>query len=260
MRIVTLTCSNTEIVCSLGCGNQIVGVDNHSDYPEEIVSKLPRLGPDLNIDIDAVAALKPDLVLASLTVPGHEEVVAGLEAAELPFIAPEPENLEDVYENIRTIGELLGVSNRAEHVVEEMRESIQPQPTIGSKPSLIVQWWPKPVIAPGRFSWVQHLMDAAGLVNPLAQRDVKSTPLTDEEVREFNPDAVVISWCGVQYDKYRPKVVYRNPAWQDTKFVKNRNVFRISEAHLGRPSPRLMDGFVELKNIADQLSRQSTNK
>ncbi len=256
MRLVTLTCSNTEIVCSLGCGDQIVGVDNHSDYPEEIVSKLPRVGPDLNIDIDAVAALKPDLVLASLTVPGHEQVVAGLEAAGLPFIAPEPLALEDVYQNIRTIGELLDVSTRADHVVNEMRETIQASASVEPAPSLIVQWWPKPVIAPGKFSWVQYLMDAAGLVNPLAQRDVKSTPLTDEEVRDLNPDAVVISWCGVQFDKYRPKVVYRNPLWQETKFVRNQNVFRISEAHLGRPSPRLMDGFIELKKIACQLDAQ----
>ncbi len=256
MRLVTLTCSNTEIVCSLGCGDQIVGVDNHSDYPEEIVSKLPRVGPDLNIDIDAVAALKPDLVLASLTVPGHEHVVAGLEAAGLPFIAPEPLDLEDVYRNIRTIGELLDVSARAEHVVNEMRETIRANAAVESAPSLIVQWWPKPVIAPGKFSWVQYLMDAAGLVNPLAQRDVKSTPLTDEEVRELNPDAVVISWCGVQFDKYRPKVVYRNPLWQETNFVRNQNVFRVSEAHLGRPSPRLMDGFIELKKIARQLDAQ----
>ncbi len=256
MRIVTLTCSNTEIVCALGCGNQIVAVDNHSDYPEDVVSGLPRVGPDLQIDIEAVAALNPDLVLASLTVPGHEHVVEGLERAGLPYIAPDPENLEDVYASIHTIGNLLGVPDRAEKVVSEMREKLQPHDTPQTKPSVIVQWWPKPVIAPGRDSWVQHLMDAVGLVNPLADRAVKSTPLTDEELREYNPDAVVISWCGVKYDKYHSKVIYRNPLWQDTKFVTNQNVFKISEAYLGRPSPRLMDGFVQLRKIAEKLNAQ----
>ena len=85
MRVVSLACSNTEIVCALGCAHMLVGVDSHSDRPQEVVDGLPKVGPDLEIDIDAVAALKPDLVLASLTVPGHEEVVAGLEKASLPL-------------------------------------------------------------------------------------------------------------------------------------------------------------------------------
>ncbi len=78
MRIVSLTCSNTEIVCALGCAEWLVGVDNHSDYPSEVVSKLPRVGPDLGVRIADVAALEPDWVLASLTVPGHEKVIEGL--------------------------------------------------------------------------------------------------------------------------------------------------------------------------------------
>src|SRR5471032_3588215 len=96
VRVVSLTCSNTEIACALGCAGYLVGVDDHSDYPVDVVTKLPRVGPDLGIDVARVAALRPDLVLASLTVPGHERVVAELEAAGLPFFAPEPVSLEDV--------------------------------------------------------------------------------------------------------------------------------------------------------------------
>ncbi len=89
MRIVSLACSNTEIVHALGCADLLVGVDDHSDFPEALVSSLPRLGPDLDPDLDRVAALRPDLVLATLTVPGHERVVEGLEARGMPFVAQE---------------------------------------------------------------------------------------------------------------------------------------------------------------------------
>ena len=75
MRIVSLACSNTEIVWALGRADLLVGVDDHSDWPEEVVGPLPKVGPDLEIDVDKVAALEPDLVLATLTVPGHEKVV-----------------------------------------------------------------------------------------------------------------------------------------------------------------------------------------
>ncbi|MBT3326654.1 MAG: ABC transporter substrate-binding protein, partial [Gemmatimonadales bacterium] len=83
MRIVSLACSNTEIVCALGCAHMLVGVDDHSDFPVDVVAALPKVGPDLDIDVDKVATLKPDLVLATLTVPGHEQVVARLEEAGL---------------------------------------------------------------------------------------------------------------------------------------------------------------------------------
>ena len=75
MRIVSLTCSNTEIVAALGCSSMLVGCDSYSDWPEDVVAPLRRLGKDLDIDVGKVVALEPDLVLASLTVPGHERVV-----------------------------------------------------------------------------------------------------------------------------------------------------------------------------------------
>ena len=254
MRVVTLTCSNTEIVCALGCSHMLVGVDSHSDYPPEVVARLPRVGPDLGIDIDKVAALKPDLVLASLTVPGHEKVVAGLQDALLPYVAPEPESLDDVYRNIRKIGDLLGVRRRAERVVSEMQQAFACSESESQGPGILIQWWPKPVIAPGKQSWVNDMINLAGLSNPIGEREVRSTPLTDEEVAELDPDAVAISWCGVRYEKYRPKVIYRNPVFANSKFVRNRAVYRISEAYLGRPSPRLIEGYRQLKSIRDELA------
>ena len=90
MRVVSLVCSNTEIVAALGCGHLLVGVDSSSDHPAELVGRLPRVGKDLDVDPARVAALRPDLVLASLTVPGHERVVARLAEAKLPMLVLAP--------------------------------------------------------------------------------------------------------------------------------------------------------------------------
>jgi iron complex transport system substrate-binding protein len=257
VRVVSLTCSNTEIVCALGCARMLVGIDNHSDYPASVIANLPRVGPDLQIDIDAVAALNPDLVLASLTVPGHERIVQGLERAKLPFLAPEPIAIADVYSDIRTIGRHLGVPGRAETLVSAMqREFAESKPTDGPRPRVLVEWWPKPVIAPGQRSWVTELLTLAGAVNPLAELPVKSQPLTDEQAARLGPDVAVISWCGVKVDKYRPHVVYRRPAWQNTEAVRNRHVFPVSEAYLGRPGPRLLEGYRALRRIVEQVTRE----
>ncbi|MGK3825167.1 ABC transporter substrate-binding protein, partial [Enterococcus faecium] len=83
LRVFSHTCSNTEIVCALGAAQCLVGVDDDSDFPPGIVAGLPKLGRDLDLRVAEVAELAPDLVLTSLTVPGHERIVAELEALGL---------------------------------------------------------------------------------------------------------------------------------------------------------------------------------
>ena len=234
----------------------LVGVDDHSDFPADVVGSLPRVGPDLGIDVNKVAGLKPDLVLGSLTVPGHEKIVAALEASGLNYHAPEPVSLDDVYRDVVEIADLLDVPSKGQAVCDDMRQHIQANisPTSDHVPTILVQWWPKPVITPGKKSWVTDVLVAAGAVNPLAERDVKSTPLEDTEVLALDPDAVVISWCGVRPEKYRPEVVYRNEQWQQMNAIVNRHVYCVPEAYLGRPSPRLVQGCEALRNIVRALS------
>jgi iron complex transport system substrate-binding protein len=258
MRIVSLACSNTEIVCALGCAHMLVGVDDHSDYPTEVVDRLPKVGPDLEIDVERVAALGPDLVLATLTVPGHEKVVERLEAKGLPFIAPEPVSLQDVYRDIRDIGARLGVPDRAERLVNDMETEIGPLPSgndleEANAPRILIQWWPKPVITPGRRSWATDVLGAAGARGVLADEDVKSRPMTDAEVADLAPDAVVLSWCGVHPDKYRPDVVLRNETWASLPFVRDGRVFCVGEPYLGRPGPRLVEGVRRLRGVVNAL-------
>lgn len=256
MRIVSLACSNTEIVCALGCSDLLVGVDEHSDFPVSVVRDLPKVGPDLDIDIDRVAALEPDLVLATLTVPGHEKVVGRLADAGLPYIAPEPVSLEDVYRDITDIAGCLGVPERADRLVWEMKAELEVKNEQGpshDRPTILIQWWPKPVITPGRQSWASDVVEAAGGRALLADEDVKSRPMTDQEIAERPPDAVVLSWCGVHPDKYRPDVVLGNPHWRDTSFVKDRRVYCVGEPFLGRPGPRLVEGVRAMRTIVDEL-------
>lgn len=255
MRIVSLNCSNTEIVCALGLADRLVGVDDHSDFPPDVVAPLPRVGPDLTPDMERIKALEPDLVLASLTVPGHEQVIENLENAGLAYLAPEPITLDDVYGDIRRIAGALGVERAAEEVVAAMRQGIERHRAAedGGRPSILVQWWPKPVITPGRLSWVNDLIDLAGGSNPLGGEHVKSRPLENGEVADIDPDVIVLSWCGVEPRKYRPDVIYDKPEWARLKAVTGRRVYTIPEAYLGRPSPRLTSGGRSLRSIVQTI-------
>jgi iron complex transport system substrate-binding protein len=259
VRVVALACSNTEIVCALGASEELVGVDDHSDYPEDVVARLPRVGPDLGVDIARVAALKPDLVLASLTVPGHERVIEGLERARLPHVTIAPVSVADVYADIARIAELLDRKRQGEQLITEMRAELDRAPALPSakRPRVLVEWWPKPVIVPGRDSWVCQLLDAAGGENPRGTRPVKSEPISDAEALEMDPDAIVISWCGVRPEKYRPDIVYRRSAWQPMRALRERRVYCVPEAYLGRPGPRLVDGCRAFRRIVSELAQSN---
>ncbi|RDI96302.1 cobalamin-binding protein [Meiothermus sp. QL-1] len=248
MRLVSLTCSNTEIIWSLGLLDRLVGVDDNSDFPPE-VARLPRVGPDLQVDLDKVEALRPDLVLASLSVPGMERVVEGLVQRGIPHLVLDPQSLEGVYEDILQVARALGVEARGRQVVEAMQERIHRArallPAWERPPRVMVEWWPKPMIAAGRDSWVTQMLEALGAQNAFAHLPVRSKPLSPAEVEAAQPDVVVVAWCGAR--RLRPELVLRRGL--DIPAVRRQQVFALEEAYLGRPGPRLAEGVERLARL-----------
>lgn len=231
----------------------MVGVDDHSDFPADVVARLPRIGPDLGVDANRVKALEPDLVLTSITVPGHEAIVAALESQGLPLLVAEPKGLEDVFGDVERIAEALGVAERGRELAARMREALAPRSSTETDPPILVEWWPKPVIVPGRRSWVTDMLRIAGARNPWADRDCESTPIRDDDVRDAAPEAIVISWCGVDPAKYRPDVVRRRQGWAEIPAIAADRVYSVPEAWMGRPGPRLVEGVRALREIVARI-------
>jgi iron complex transport system substrate-binding protein len=254
MRVVSHSCSNTEIVCALGCAAQLIAVDADSDYPADVVTALPKLGRDLEFDVAATRALQPDLVLSSLTVPGHERIVEQLRAAGMRTLVCDPQSLEDVYEDIRRIAGALGVAPRGERLASELRAAMPAVQTERPRPRVLLEWWPKPVIAPGRRSWATDLIARAGGANPWGDTDVKSAPLEDRQVLAAAPELIVMSWCGVKAQNYRAEIVRRRAGWEQVPAVREDRIVGISEAYLGRPGPRLVEGYRQLRRAIERLS------
>ena len=143
MRIVTLAPSNLEMVASLQADIEIVGIEDSSDWPEEICAKAKRLGPDLNPDLEAVASLSPDLVVASLSVPGMERVVTGLRALGLPTLVLASRSISEVQSDLLRLGELLAATHQASKVVDEMNQriaAVQQQRLPGPALPVYLEW------------------------------------------------------------------------------------------------------------------------
>lgn len=254
LRVFSHTPANTEIVCALGCADRLVGVDADSDHPAEVVARLPRAGRDLDLDEQAVLRLQPDLVLTSLTVPGHERVVERLQRVGLAILVSDPQSLQGVYANIREIAAALGVAERAAALIAHMDAAMPAVAVAQRRPAVLVEWWPKPVIAPARRSWTTDLIERAGGRNPWADEDAKSLPLENERVLAAAPEVVVMSWCGVRESNYRADIVRRREGWADVPAVRGGHIHACSEAFLGRPGPRLVEGYRRLRaHIAQAL-------
>lgn len=256
MRIITHTCSNTEIVAALGAGDAIVGVDDHSDYPPDVVRTKARIGADLDIDIDRIVALKPDLVITSLTVPGHERCLEKIQRARLPHLITQPTCLADVADDIRRIGQAIQRSTQAKALADALEARCLTAPPAHDPVPVVVEWWPKPVIVPGQKSWVNEMLRHVGAYNPFETAPTESLEITGAQAVEAGVAAVVMSWCGVEEDKYRPHIVQRRGDWAGTPALINDHIYPISEAWLGRPGPRLVEGMDRLAHVVQAVRQR----
>jgi iron complex transport system substrate-binding protein len=249
MRIVSICPSNTELLAYLGLIPKLVGVDNYSDWPSEI-DQLPRLGPDLDIDMDAVEKLRPDLVVASLSVPGMERNIERLEERGLPYLVLNPNRLSEIGEDLLRLGEATETYARAQEVHQMYRlfleryEQLSTQ--VKQKMKLYWEWWAKPVFTPGGLNWLTEISALAGATNVFADEPLASVQTDWDEVRRRDPDHICLVWVGVRQDRVRPELVYKRPQWEQMRAVQQKRVHVLDEPLFCRPSPRLLTGLMKL--------------
>lgn len=243
-RLVSIAPSNAEIVGALGMTHRLVGTESSSDYPPEVL-QLPRLGPDLAVKLDALAALQPELVLASLSVPGMERNLAGLDALGLPLLVLAPRTLADIRADVHRVGAALGCGQRAQAVVADMdarlaalRAQTQGRPPV----RVFLQWWHQPMFTPGAACWSNELIETAGGINVFRDLPGQSAKVEPEAVVAADPEVIFLSWCGVPAQALRPERVLRRADLSAVTAIRAGRVYPLDEALLGRPGPRVVEG------------------
>ena len=123
-KIVSLAPSNTEILFAVGAGDQVVGRDEFSDYPEEALLATNIGGGFGELDQETIVSLESDLVLATnLTAPEQIEALENL--GLIVYALPDPVDLINMYENLETIGKLTGHSLEAGQLIERLRAGLR---------------------------------------------------------------------------------------------------------------------------------------
>ncbi|EIT85635.1 ABC transporter substrate-binding protein [Fictibacillus macauensis ZFHKF-1] len=264
MRLISICPSNTELVDYLGLTEQLVAVDDFSDWPKR-VQMLPKLGPDLSINMDMVEELKPDLVIASLSVPGMEKNIAELKRRNIPHVTYNPQTLEDIGNDLLDLGRRTGVEKRAQQLVTQYKQSLKEYAafaeTVTEKKKLYWEWWPKPVFTPGKLNWLTEISQLAGGENVFADVELASIQTTWEDVVSRDPDVLCIAWVGVRQTKVKRSVLEKRPNWHELRAVQNNKVHILEEHLFCRPSPRLLDGLKKLHRLLwNEQPLQSSTK
>jgi iron complex transport system substrate-binding protein len=248
MRVLSLCPSNTELMEYLGLTHYLVGVDDYSDWPT-IVNTLPRLGPDLSINMKLVEELKPDLVLASLSVPGMEKNVEALQSRGIPHIVLNPQSLLDIETDLLVTAEALGKTENGIEAVRQFQKRLaavkQKSSSIINRPSLYWEWWPKPIFTPGRINWLTEISELAGAKNIFSDIELASVQTDWEDVVGRKPDYICLAWVGVRKEKIQTSIIKKRNNFDQLEMT-DEKILILEEELFCRPSPRLLEGLEKL--------------
>ncbi|ASS90750.1 ABC transporter substrate-binding protein [Aeribacillus pallidus] len=249
-RIVSLIPSNTEIAYALGLGEQIVGVSDNDNYPEDVQNKEKVGGMEFNVE--KIISLKPDLVLAhASSAHNSQEGLKQLKDAGINvFVVEDAQSFDKVYDSIQTIGKITGTSDKAEDIVAEMKTKLADIQEKGKtipddqKVSVFVEVNPAPQIyTTGKGTFMDEMLTIIGAKN--AAGDQEGWPqMTEEAVVKLNPDVIVTTY-GYYVDKAVDQVLARK-GWENVSAVKNKRVYDVHSDLVSRPGPRLVEGVEEL--------------
>jgi iron complex transport system substrate-binding protein len=250
-RVISLAPSNTEILFAIGAGEQVIGRDQVSDFPEEAkaVTDIGSTFDDLNAEL--IVSLNPDLVLAAEI--NNPEQVKQLEDLGLTvYYLKNPLTLEEMYENVQTVARLTGHTEEAAALVDSLKarvaavdEKIAP---LSSRFSVFYELDAtdpaKPYTA-GKGTFITQLIERAGGYNIAA--DLDGYPqLSLEQVVEADPAFIILG--DARYG-VTPESIAQRPGWENLTAVKNGNILPFNDDLVSRPGPRLVDALEELANL-----------
>jgi iron complex transport system substrate-binding protein len=198
-RIVSLSPAMTETLYSLGLGGRIVGVTNVCDRPDEARNK-PKVGGMANPSLEAILALKPDMVVMTRegNPKGLVERLGGLGIKTYIFNAARLAELPAVF---RKMGVALGARDSAERLAKRIEAAIRTQKAyhgfVGGKRALFVIW-PEPLIVAGPGTIIDDAMAICGFANIAADTMAAYPIISLEIVIGRRPDLIIIGASGNQ--------------------------------------------------------------
>jgi len=235
-RIVSLAPSNTEILFALGLGDKVVGVTDWCDYPPEALDK-EKVGSYDTPDIEKIVALTPDLILVAYGTT--MDVINSLIGLGLTVFGIKSTDLDDVLNDIKTVGNITGKKVEALALTSEMENRIQAvtdeTSELEGRPRVFYIVWHDPLWTAGSETFIHELIEKGGGVN-VCQNITGYATITIEEVIARNPEVIITSeWS---YDW-----AMNETSLNSTDARQNGRIYQGDDDLVQRPGPRLVDGL-----------------
>src|SRR5215213_3512353 len=242
-RVVSLAPNLTEIVFAIGSGNRLVGRTSYCDYPAE-AKAVTEVGDTLHPSLERIIALKPQVVLVS-TASQLEVFTQQLNGQNIAVFVTDPHDLEGVFRSIERIGEIVGEKDKANKVVQTLRERTNAvEAAVKQKQPVRVfyQVSGEPLYTAGHDAFVTDLMRRAGGDSVTGDVPGAWPKYSNESALAARPEAIILP-SGGSMGEANSRVA---EALRQSPAVLQGRVYKINDDHLARPGPRSVDGLEEM--------------
>ena len=247
-RIVSLAPNITEILYFLGLGDRVVGVTRFSYYPPE-AKKKPKVGSYINLNVEKIISLSPDLVIG--TVDGNEQgIVDILTKAHIQVFVVKGRNIGQIIETIVELGHVCGIPKKARSLAAGLNERVDKivkKTRSHKRPLVFLQINLRPIMTANRDSFLHDLIGLAGGINMAGDKSITYPTIGLEEIIKRKPEVIIISSMerGGRFEKARQEWL----KWTSIPAVINNRVHLIDSDLIDRPSPRIIDGLEAMARI-----------
>jgi iron complex transport system substrate-binding protein len=248
-RVVSLAPFITELIYAVGAGDKLVAAGDYSDYPDAARS-LPRVGDAFNVNLEALLALHPDLVMVWRT-GNNPRVTERLGEFGIPVFVLEPRELRDIPRALRRIGRLLGTERAARNEAKAFTraiDAIRNRYAGRQAVSVFYQISRRPLMTLNGEHMFTALLHLCGGRNIFEDSSPIASTVNREQVLARDPDVILISSTmqGAQelIDDWR-----RFSALTATRLD---NIYPVDADLINRQTPRLVDGARQICERLDQ--------
>lgn len=257
-RIISLMPHATELLFAVGAGEQIVGAVEYSDYPPQ-AKNIPRIGGYSGLNIEAIIALQPDLIIA-WPEGNNQRELHRLQQLGMTLFASDPNTFEDIAVNLERLGQISGHAEQGRQAAQAMREkTAQLRSQYQGRTTLTVfyQVWHDPLLTQNGSTFISRAIELCGGVNIFAGLPMASPQVSIEAVLAADPQVIVASGMG----ESRPEWLDNWRRYAGLSAVKTDSLYHIHPDLLHRPTPRLLLGTEQLcRDLQQTRDRGTVNK
>ena len=251
-RIVSLAPNLTELLFSAGAGSRIVGTVEYSDYPPSARS-IPRIGRSGSIDLERIASLKPDLVVAWAS-GNPPKAIARLRQFGFPVYVVQPRHLKDIVRTLEHLGELAGTEKIAQAEAERFSRRFHALAArfAGRAPvRVFYQILDPQLITVNGQHLISEILRICGGVNVFNTLPVLAPVVNEEAVLKADPDAIIAAGVDADWNIWHARWRARTTMTA----VRHNALYRISADLIHRDTLRVLDGAAQVCDAIEDARR-----